>query len=129
MVHLTTWATHSVHSVAFIIQSNAFTAAHMSARVEAFLEAFAARLGTLKQQEFAEQVGFAGQFEFAGQFGSAPRLPISCRPMLHLVLGFRVQAFWTPEPHPNPDGTTTLVALAREHLDPKPQILNPITNA
>lgn len=55
-VWLSAWNVLTVHCVAFIIQSAAFSAEHLESRVDAFIESCTQLLDSMPQQEFASQV-------------------------------------------------------------------------
>ncbi|KAK9834702.1 hypothetical protein WJX74_008107 [Apatococcus lobatus] len=56
LVFLQTYTTLSVRSIAFIIQSTAFSAAHIESRVQAFIHQFSDHLGSMSSEEFTNQV-------------------------------------------------------------------------
>jgi insulysin len=56
MVWLTQHSVLSVHAAALIVQSAAFGAAHLEARVEAFVESLLRRLQEMDSDAFASQV-------------------------------------------------------------------------
>ena len=53
---LSSWSVLTVHSVAFIIQSAAFSAEHLEGRVDAFIEACTDLLESMPEEEFTSQV-------------------------------------------------------------------------
>ena len=55
-VWLSAWSVLTVHFVAFIIQSAAFSAEHLESRVDAFVESCTQLLETMPEEEYASQV-------------------------------------------------------------------------
>ena len=55
-VWLSAWSVLTVHCVAFIIQSAAFSAEHLDSRVEAFIGSVTQLLQDIMSEEFASQV-------------------------------------------------------------------------
>ncbi|KAL0019017.1 hypothetical protein WJX77_001203 [Trebouxia sp. C0004] len=55
LVFLSSWINLSVHSVAFILQSTAFTCQHLERRCEAFLQQYQASLADMTQDSFKAQ--------------------------------------------------------------------------
>lgn len=53
---LSAWNVLTVHSVAFIIQSAAFSAEHLENRVDAFVESCTQLLEVMSEEEFTSQV-------------------------------------------------------------------------
>ena len=53
---MSTWSTLTVQNLAFVVQSAAFPADHLEARVEAFVGAMHSRLADLDEAAFASQV-------------------------------------------------------------------------
>ncbi len=55
-VWLSAWSVLTVHFVAFIIQSAAFSAEHLESRVDAFIESCTQLLETMPEEEYSSQV-------------------------------------------------------------------------
>ena len=55
LVFLQTYTTLGVRSIAFIIQSTAFSAAHIEGRVQAFIHQFSDHLAKMTSEEFLNQ--------------------------------------------------------------------------
>ena len=53
---MSAWSTLTVQNLAFVVQSAAFPADHLEARVEAFVDAMHSRLADLDEAAFASQV-------------------------------------------------------------------------
>ena len=53
---LSAWTVLTVHFVAFIIQSAAFSADHLESRVDTFIESCTQLLETMPEEEFRSQV-------------------------------------------------------------------------
>lgn len=80
-VWLSTWATLTVQSLAFIVQSAAFSAEHLEARCEAFVGAMQQLLTDMSEEAFASHVRRpqAGLLLFCSGWHAPPFLPVGVR--------------------------------------------------